>query len=239
MAAATYEDRLKEFIDSEFKKLADPEKAPAMAAYMKTKMPFLGIQKPERIPVYREMKKQFRPATRSDYEKGILALWGLPHREEKYAAIQYASSFDEFIGQDSLPVFERLIREGAWWDFVDPIAIELVGGALLRNRLQMTRVMDSWSEDQDLWIRRSALLSQIHHKKNTDSKKLFEYCLKLCHEKEFFIRKAIGWALRQYSYVDPQAVRAFLIKNQSRLSPLSYREGAKQLVRCGEMTPRP
>lgn len=224
---------LVKFVQSEFERLADPAKAPAMAAYMRTEMPFYGIQKPERLPVYRKLKKQFAPCDRLAYEDAVLSLWRLPHREEKYAALEYACSFDKFVHHQSIPLYERLIREGAWWDFVDTLAVHLVGHALLKDREVVKPVMDRWIDDDDMWIRRAAVLSQNHHKKQTDQRQLFGHCLKLSHEKEFFIRKAIGWALREYSYANPQAVRDFITSNREKLSPLSIKEGGKRLAASG------
>src|SRR5207253_2929397 len=107
----------------EFASLADPRRAAPMAAYMKTDMSFYGIPKPKRMPVYREMKKQFRPVNMMEYRQSIKSLWQLPHREEKYAAIHFAMSFPEFITPTALPLYRRMIIQGAWWDFVDDISI--------------------------------------------------------------------------------------------------------------------
>jgi 3-methyladenine DNA glycosylase AlkD len=227
---------LVDFVHREFQLLACPEKAEPMAKYMKTDMPFYGIQKPERLAVYRQFKKRFRPESASQYKQSVLALWKLPHREEKYAAIAFATAFKEFTNHQSLSLYERMIREGAWWDFVDAIAIDLVGQALLVDRAELSPVMTKWAADQDMWIRRAAIISQNHHKGATDQTQLFALCLKVSHEKEFFIRKAIGWALREYSYTAPDAVKKFLLKHKQRLSPLSFKEGAKQLMRSGQMT---
>lgn len=229
-------EALVEFVQTEFQRLADAEKAEPMAKYMKTDMPFYGIQKPERLVVYREFKKRFRPVSTSQYKKSVLALWKLPHREEKYAAISFATAFKEFTTADSLPLYERMIREGAWWDLVDPLAIDLVGQVLLTSRSETSQVMTRWAMDDFMWIRRAAILSQNHHKGSTDQAQLFELCLQLSHEKEFFIRKAIGWALREYSYTSPDAVKEFLLKHQHKLSALSFKEGAKQLVRAAKMS---
>jgi 3-methyladenine DNA glycosylase AlkD len=231
----TFPQELVRFIQQEFRKLADPEKAAPMAAYMKTQMPFYGIQKPARALVFRAMKKRFAPKTRRDYEAGVLALWRLPHREEKYAALEFASSWPDFISAESLALYERLIREGAWWDLVDPAATGLVGRVLLKQRPIVRKKMDQWIDDEDLWIRRAALLSQIGLKEKTDQRQLFRHCLRRAHESEFFIRKAIGWALRDYSYTTPEAVRDFLLSHRDLFAGLSFREGAKQLVRSGAM----
>ncbi|MDZ4820789.1 MAG: DNA alkylation repair protein [Planctomycetota bacterium] len=224
-----------QFVQSEFKQLANRDNAAAMAAYMKTSMPFYGIPKPLHVPIYRTLRKEFAPASQDEYERRVLALWKLPHREEKYAAIEYARVHRSFIVPESLPVYEKLIRTGAWWDLVDPVAIDLVGAVHLKWRSETRPLMERWIDDTDMWIRRTAILSQNKHRTATDEKLLFEFCLKCAAERKFFIRKAIGWALRDYSYTAPNAVRKFLLKNRSRLSPLSFREGAKALVRNGEM----
>jgi 3-methyladenine DNA glycosylase AlkD len=204
-----------------------------MAAYMKTEMPFYGIAKPERLPVYREMKKRFPASDREDYEAGVLALWNLPHREEKYAALDFAKQNERFVDRQSLPLYEHLIRDGAWWDLVDEIATHLSGRVLLRERAVVKPIIKLWITDEDMWVRRSALLSQIGHKDKTDTKQLFGNSLLLAHEKEFFIRKAIGWALRDYSWANPDAVIKFLHEHGHKLSPLSRREGAKRLIASG------
>lgn len=226
---------LVDFVQDQLSRLADPDKAAPMAAYMKTEMPFYGVQTPERRPIAREMNRRYAPANRDDYEAAVLALWQLPHREEKYLAISYASSHQDFINGASLPLYETLVRTGAWWDFVDSTAIKLVGGVLAAEMEDTFVVLDRWITDPDLWIRRTAIISQIGMKEDTDSKRLFAYCLSCAAEKEFFIRKGIGWALREYSCVRPDAVRAWLLAHRDALSGLSFREGAKALRRKGLM----
>jgi 3-methyladenine DNA glycosylase AlkD len=230
---ATSTDLLSAFVAAQFRARADPERAGPMAAYMKTAMPFYGVTKPDRVPVYREMKKRFAPASRREYEAGVRALWRLGRREERYAAIEYARQGDDFVTVESLPLYERLVREGAWWDLVDDIAIRLAGRALLKQRAKVRPVMRRWIDHEHLWVRRAALLCQIGHKQHTDQRQLFGHCLRRAAESEFFIRKAIGWALRDYSYTAPEAVRDFLAAHREQLSGLSLREGAKQLVRAG------
>lgn len=225
----TSTDKLVRFVSSELKKLADPAKAPAMAAYMKTDSGFYGVQKPDRVPIFKEVKKNFKPSSRAEYEEAVTALWNLPYREEKYIALEYATQFVKLAMPETLPLFEEIIREGAWWDYVDVVASHLVGHVYLTSRSKVAPIMDAWVEDEDFWIRRTAILSQLKHKKETDEKRLFRYCKTRAHEKEFFIRKAIGWALREYSYTAPDTVAKFLLDNKDSLSPLSFREGAKNL----------
>ncbi|MBX3077504.1 DNA alkylation repair protein [Candidatus Obscuribacterales bacterium] len=224
-----------DYVQAELAKVADESKAPEMQAYMKTDMPFYGVQKPDRLPIIRGMKANFRPASRSEYEQTIRRLWDLPYREEKYLALNYACEFVSLAEPKTLVLFEALVREGSWWDFVDVIAGHLVGAIYLKYRDEIEQHMDRWIVDDDFWIRRTAILSQMKHKKSTDAKRLFAYCLAQAGEKEFFIRKAIGWALREYSYAEPAAVKKFLLANKNRLSPLSFKEGAKHLVKVGVM----
>ncbi|MBX9685573.1 MAG: DNA alkylation repair protein, partial [Candidatus Obscuribacterales bacterium] len=220
-------------LETELQRLSDPKKAVEMAAYMKTDMPFYGVQKPDRLPLLKVMKNSFRPASASEYRDTVLLLWQQPHREEKYLAINYAELFEEHVCLESMDLYEQMIREGAWWDFVDAISINLVGHVYLKERKALKSLMNKWNKDKDMWIRRSSLLVHIHHKKETDEEQLFEHCLRLAHEKEFFIRKAIGWALREHSKTNPRAVKKFLKDKRDLLSNLSYREAAKHLIKVG------
>lgn len=226
---------LADFVGDALAARGDAEKAGKMAAYMKTEMPFYGVQKQGRTEVFREMFRRFPPESGEAYQAAVEALWAQPHREEKYAALEYAARFKRFISLDALPLYERLIRQGAWWDLVDTVASKLINPLMKRHRDVMRPVMDAWIDDPDLWIRRAALLSQLKLKEATDRDMLFGYCLHRADETSFWIRKAIGWVLRQYSYTAPEAVREFLLENREALSGLSYREGAKQLVRMGLM----
>ncbi|MEA3502521.1 MAG: DNA alkylation repair protein [Actinomycetota bacterium] len=209
--------------------VADPEKAGPMAAYMKTDMPFYGVQKTGRVPILRTAVDQFPPSDREGYRTAVLTLWAQPHREEKYLAIGYARSFPRFVTLSSIPLYRRLIVEGAWWDLVDETAVHLVGDVLFRQREAMTLKVEAWIDDRDLWLRRTSILSQIGHRGDTDVGLLFEACKRRMHETEFFIRKAIGWALRDFAKTDPIAVTAFVTEPRGELSGLSYREATKHL----------
>ena len=221
--------QLVKFVQKELAEIADPEKAGPMQRYMRTRTPFLGIQKPQRVRVVREIKKRFPPDDRRGWEEAVLALWKLPHREERYVALDYLALGKQFHDPESLPLMKRLIREGAWWDLVDFVASQVLSRTLLNHRAEVRPVMQQWIDDRDIWVRRAALLSQLKHKNQTDEDQLFDHCLRRAGEKEFFIRKAIGWALRDYSWTRPEAVRRFLEEHGDRLSPLSLREGAKRL----------
>lgn len=204
-----------------------------MRAYMKTRQPFYGVQKPEREVIAKKIAKEFPPSDRQVWEEGVLALWALPHREEQYLAIRYAAMGPQFIDHTSLALSNRLVREGAWWDLVDATVGAMVSPSLLNHREQVRPAMDRWVEDEDMWVRRAALLSQLRHKEQTDEEQLFDHCLRRADEREFFIAKAVGWALRDYSWTAPETVLAFLKENRERLAPLSLREATKRIQKLG------
>ncbi|MGH8923462.1 MAG: DNA alkylation repair protein [Acidimicrobiia bacterium] len=209
--------------------LEDPEKAKPMQAYMKTDMPFYGVPKPERVPIVRELKRRFPPGDAAQYRRNVLALWSLPHREEKYLAIGYARTFSRFVDFEQIGLFEQLIVEGAWWDLVDELASPIVSRVVLNHRQQMGPVLEQWIESPVMWLRRAAIICHNGHKESTNWPQLSDFCLRKAHEKEFFIRKAIGWALREYARVNPDAVQTFLRLHRQQLSGLTYREAAKHL----------
>lgn len=207
--------------------VADPATAAGMARYMKSEMPCHGVTRPALRPILRRLRTEWVPGTRSEYLGLVEALWGLPHREEKYLAIGLARAHDRFVTRASLPLYRRMIVSGAWWDFVDEIAIRLVGRVLERDRAATTPTIRSWNEHPDLWVRRTSIICQVAHKDATDPDLLFDMCAERSAETDFFIRKAIGWALRSYAYVEPEAVRRFVATHD--LSGLSRREATKHL----------
>jgi 3-methyladenine DNA glycosylase AlkD len=211
------------------RRLADPERAERMAGYLKTDMPFYGVQKPDLVPVARTLAADLSPGTVDEYREAVLELWNLPHREEKYLALDIATRFRRFQVVEALPLYERLIREGAWWDLVDHVAIKLVG-AVVRADPTGWNLVDGWIDDADLWLRRSAIICQVGAKQATDPQRLFRFCAARFHEKEFFIRKSIGWALREYAKTDPEAVVAFVTAHRQSMSGLSFREATKHVA---------
>ena len=140
-----------------------------------------------------------------------------------------AHSWPKYVRLDNVDLYERMIVEGAWWDFVDEIATHLTGVLLLNHRAEMNQVLDVWINDGNLWLRRAAILSHERHKTATDAERLFRYCEQRLGDREFFIRKAIGWALRSYSKTDPTAVRAFCDAHRRNMSGLTWREATKYL----------
>lgn len=216
------------FVQSTLAEQANPEKAKGMQAYMKTDMPFYGVQKPARTEILRHIEREFPPANREDYEELVTALWELPHREEKYLAQGVAGGFRQFIVPDSLQIYQRFIDDGAWWDFVDEAATHMIRELVLDYPNVTWPLVDTWVEHDNMWRRRAAIICQVGAKDRTDADRLFAFCTARAHETEFFIRKAIGWALREYAKTDPGAVAAF-VNAHDELSALSYREATKHI----------
>jgi 3-methyladenine DNA glycosylase AlkD len=200
-----------------------------MQAYMKTEMPFYGVQKPQRAPILRKVLADHPPGSREEYEELVLALWALPHREEKYLALGVATGHRVHIVPESLALYRRLIVEGAWWDLVDEVATHLIRQLVLDHPSATWPEIDRWIDDETMWLRRAAIICQVGAKDRTDAPRLFEFCRRRSHEREFFIRKAIGWALREYAKTSPEAVAAFVTRHEEELSPLSRREALKHI----------
>jgi len=232
-AAASDVDALVAFVVAYVDAHADADNAAQMDAYMKLEargdaVRFKGMHAPLRKALHKELKTQFKPTSAADRQRQVEALWALPFREARLLAIDVAMASKKHITLDQLPLYERMVREGSWWDLVDGVAIHLVGGLLRTHRQKMTEVVRGYIDDDHLWMRRTALLSQCRHKDATDDVLLFELCLRCAGETDFFMRKAIGWALREYSRTAPAAVWAFVDAHSDVLSPLSQREAQKR-----------
>ena len=211
---------------------ADPAKATPMRAYMKSEMPYYGVPKAGQTAVYREVFPQHPLHSFEEWRDTILALWrSATHREARYAAIALAEHrpYRRFQTLDALPLYEELIVGGAWWDYVDVVASHLVGGLLRAHPAELKRAMRDWSRSGDMWKRRTSIICQLGSKGETDLDLLYDCIEPNLGDPEFFIRKAIGWALRQYAWTDPDEVRRYVTANAGRLSPLSRREALKNI----------
>lgn len=217
------------YVQTALAEQANPEKAVGKHGYMKTDMAFYGVQKPGRTPIVRHLVESFAPSSRVDYENLVLALWRLPHREEKYIAQGVAVKHRQFMVPASLPLYRRFVVEGAWWDFVDEASTHMIRELVLGHSAKVWPKIDTWIADNDMWLRRSAIICQIGAKDDTDPDRLFSFCEQRAFEKEFFIRKAIGWALREYAKTDGEAVASFVTEHREELSGLSYREATKHI----------
>jgi 3-methyladenine DNA glycosylase AlkD len=215
-----------EAIRRELNARADAAKAPDMQAYMKSEMPFLGVQKPGRREVARAVFAAYPLDSFETWRDTVLTLWReATYREERYMAIALArfARYRSYRTEEALPMYGELIVTGAWWDYVDEVATRLVG------ELDVAELMRAWASDADMWRRRAAIIHQIMRRSETDAQLLFDCIEPNRADREFFIRKGIGWALREYSKVDPDAVEQYCASVE--LSPLSRREALRNLDR--------
>jgi 3-methyladenine DNA glycosylase AlkD len=213
---------------------ADPAKAPAMQAYMKSSMPYLGLQAPQLRQAVRAVFAAHPLESFEEWRDAVLQLWRQArYREERYAAIELAghTRYRAFRSLEALPMYEEMITLGAWWDFVDAIATRQLGELLRKHPVEMSAILREWAICDDMWKRRSAILAQLNYKSDTDLKLLYDCIRPSLGASEFFLRKGIGWALRQYARTDPAEVIRFVRRNEARLSPLTKREALKHVGR--------
>jgi 3-methyladenine DNA glycosylase AlkD len=220
-------------IHTGFAERANQEIAGPQQAYMKSTIPYYGLKTPAVRDVLKPLLKQHTLRSVEEWEQAIRTLWdGVTHREEWYAAIgiaRYGRYRDWRSSPNALPLYDHLIRTGAWWDVCDVIAQSLVGEVLMQHREEASAVMRAWSKDEHLWIRRCSILSQGKHKEQTDPILLRDCILRSIDDTDFFSRKAIGWALRNYAHIDPAWVVAFVDEFEDRLSGLSKREALRHI----------
>ncbi|HLZ30227.1 MAG TPA: DNA alkylation repair protein [Chloroflexota bacterium] len=212
---------------------ADPVRAPGMQAYMKSSLPYRGVSSPIQTQLYREVFPRY-PITRfDDWQETLLALWNEANfREERYAAlalIGYRGS-RTFRTLDALPLFVELIVTGAWWDLVDGLATHEIGDLLRGCPAEMRPTLLRWSRGPDPWLRRTAIICQVGFKGATDQNLLFACIAPNLAERGFFLRKAIGWALREYAKAAPDAVGPYVAEHESELSALCKREALKHMI---------
>lgn len=215
--------------------VAEPDRAGPMQAYMKSSMPFLGVPMPVLRRVVRPVIAAHPLLDRAAWEAAVRLLYAeASHREERYAALEVAGHrlYRDHRDVEALPLFAWLASEGGWWDLVDWTA-SLVDEVLRRDLGAGRPVVWEWAATDDLWLRRVAIIGQLRAREATDLG-LLAHAIDANLEgspfgSEFFIRKAIGWALRQHARIDPDWVRAFVAERGDRLSGLSRREALKHL----------
>ena len=204
--------------------VANPQKAPQMKAYMKNQFEFLGVQS----PALKEINALHLPKHRSVQEidwEFIDACWANPYRELQYIALSYLGRNGHLLEVSHLPKLKNLLVDKSWWDTVDTIA-SLVG-LLVRKYPELEQLMVTWSLDENLWIRRTAIEHQLAMKNETNTELMETILTNNFGTKEFFINKAIGWALREYSRTNPAWVREFLERYRHEMANLSIREAEK------------
>lgn len=214
-------------LDSLFKANANAEYAIAMSNYMKNLFTYFGINKPLRSviskPLFQQAKEDF---SEEWIMKTVDLLWKKKQREFHYIAIELLTKNKKLITPKSFNALEEMIVTNSWWDSVDGLCGNAISPLVLKYP-ELKKEMKRFSKSGNIWLNRVSIIYQLPYKAKTDTDFLFNVCKAHMHSKEFFIRKAIGWALRQHAKTDPQTVYAFVEANKSKLSNLSIREALK------------
>ncbi|MFC4949558.1 DNA alkylation repair protein [Pseudonocardia sp. GCM10023141] len=211
--------------------LADPVAAEQMRAYMKSPMPFRGVPKPARDRLLRVLVAEHPPADADALRAAVTALWtGARYREERYLALSLTSHrrYERLLDLTWLPVWRKWIVEGAWWDFTDEIANRRIGPLLRAHPAELLPTLRAWAVDADRWLRRTSIICQLGSRGDIDLDLLTATIEANVDDPDFFLRKAIGWALRQHAKTDPDWVREFVAQHPG-LSPLSRKEALKHV----------
>ncbi|GIN63165.1 hypothetical protein J27TS8_31580 [Robertmurraya siralis] len=203
------------------------EMAVPMEKYMRNQFSYLGIKTPERKKLLKEFFQASAILQKPLQQDFVLALWEKDEREYQYAALFYLESIRKKLGPTHLELLEKLITTKSWWDTVDTIAPKLVGYIAAKYPEVIPAKIDHWAKNNNIWLRRTAILFQLKYKERTNEELLLQYIEQNAGEQDFFIRKAIGWALREYSKTNPQSVKQIIEKVP--LSNLSVREGSKYI----------
>lgn len=207
---------------------ADPGEIEAMSAYMKHQFPFLGLHSAELRRVSKPFLQVAAEVDGDDLIAFVHQCWLQPEREFRYVGANLTRKHVANLDPSHLPDIEHFIVTDSWWDTVDTLAAWTVGPLVFAHP-ELVAVMDRWIDDDDMWLNRTAILHQLSYKEATDAERLFRYCRRRADHRDFFVRKAIGWALRQYARIDPDAVRRFVADNEAALSGLTRREALKHL----------
>ena len=222
-------------VRTELARQADPERAVGQQAYMKSALPYRGLTTPQLRVAIRSLlaDEGYRMSSRGEWEATIRALWDeASYREEWYAAIALARhrTHRRWVDSESMPLWRHLVVTGAWWDVVDDVATHLVREVRVGAPEVEGLRLREWAESGDLWLRRTAIISQVGLKAGVDQALLVDVIEPNLADRDFFIRKAIGWALRDHARIDPDWVRRFVAERDTELSGLSRREALKHLT---------
>ena len=209
----------------QYRRHANPTYAEAMSRYMKYNFEFFGIKTPARRVIDKAFATQHGSPSVEMLHEMLPELWQMAEREFHYFAVELAARCRFFRDENALPVIERMITQRSWWDTVDAISTELVAPYFRAFPAKTHETAHRWIESDNIWLQRTAIVFQRRHKKQTDTDLLFSLVTRRADSAEFFIRKGIGWALREYAKTDPEAVRRFVAAQP--LSALSRREALR------------
>ncbi|RDW19593.1 DNA alkylation repair protein [Oceanobacillus arenosus] len=198
-----------------------------MEKYMRNKFPFLGIRAPERKALMRRFYQETMILKEPFQVDFVFSLWKQAEREYQNAALDYIERSLKKLEKEHLSLIEKLITTKSWWDTVDLLASKAVGKITRDNPEVIDETIEGWATSDNIWLQRTAILFQLKYKQDTDEKLLYRYIQLHKDSNEFFIQKAIGWALREYSKTNSASVKRFIEGN--KLAKLSIREGSKYL----------
>lgn len=212
-------------LTSVFQVNKNKENAEKMERYMKNNFPFYGIKSTERRQLSQTFHQSVKQISEEEVDQLVKKLWELPERENQYVALDFLIKRKKKLVETDIDLLEYLIVTKSWWDTVDLIASHLVGTLFMKYPQFVHERGEQWIQSDHLWLQRTMLIFQLRYKEETDEQLLFSTIERLNDKNEFFIQKAIGWALREYSKTNPEAVNTFI--ETHHLSPLSKREGLK------------
>ena len=217
-------------IDAELRRHRNPVRAPAEKAYLKSDLEFLGVGLPAMRMIIGGVKRQHGGLDRQGLVALVRMLWGQPVFERRMMAVLLLEAFQPLLRPADIALLERLIRQSKTWAFVDELAIAITGPLVVRAP-ELLRVLDRWAEDDDFWVRRSAMLALLRPLRRGvgDFHRFARYADRMLEDKEFFIRKSIGWVLRETGKPQPDMVYAWLLPRAARASGVTVREAVKYL----------
>lgn len=216
-------------LETAFKKNSHPENAFAMAKYMRNRFSFFGIKTEERRRIFKTIWKENQQEVSKKSREIALELYSKPQRELQYCGIEILiKQLKGNYEKEDILLIERFLIMNSWWDSVDTIAKNILGEYLLEYPLETEKVIERFSNSENMWLNRSAILFQLGYKQQTNFDLLKSECEKHKNSGEFFIQKAIGWALREYAKTDPKAVKKFV--TITNLKPLSAKEALKNIL---------
>ena len=202
------------------------EQARQMSKYMLNKFEYIGIKTPERRKIFKNFFKEYKNEEKIDWEF-VNKCWENKYREFQYIAADYLKNMKDKLTINDIPKFKRLILEKSWWDTIDNLDMTI--GALALKDSNVNKILLEWSLDENIWLRRIAIDHQLLRKEKTNTELLEKILKNNLGQAEFFINKAIGWALRNYSKTNPERVKNFIEENKEKMAKLSIKEASKYL----------
>ena len=202
------------------------EQAQKMSKYMLNKFEYIGIKTPERREIFKNFFKEYKNKEKIDWEF-VNKCWENKYREFQYVAADYLKNMKDKLTIDDIPKLKRLILKKSWWDTIDNLDMTI--GALALKDSNVNKILLEWSLDENIWLRRIAIDHQLLRKEKTNTELLEKILKNNLGQNEFFINKAIGWALRDYSKISPEWVKNFIEKNKENMAKLSIKEASKYL----------